>query len=173
MQVVIDNIKNIIDGLIASGIGRNNGQGQPDFDMESIEKIKWATSKSQAEKFQKSDEFSDFLLYLRPEAEFEDVDLRKKFDSAMNEIAQMVKPICEDKLSGLIVPGITNEPIGFSAPYVIQTIEFLLISLAQEILAEAEFGLVGPLPCKDLLEVYKAGHIVCGYDSENYAIVLY
>lgn len=173
VQIAVKKIEKIVEELVASGIGRNASRNQPNFDFESLESPIWVKSAKQAEKLQESDELGDFLLCLRPDGVFDDNSTRQEFGRALNDVAEQVKTICEIRLSELSIPGFKNEPVGFQPPYATQTLEFIIISLAQELYANMNYGLTHPLPCHDLIKVYQEGHIVCGYDSSNAAVVLY
>ncbi|MBK4217699.1 hypothetical protein JJJ17_17340 [Paracoccus caeni] len=173
MQIVVEEVRKTIEHLVRSEVGRNVGEGQPELNLQSFVAPIWAETAAKAEHLQEADELSDFLLYLRPEAEFDDPELRAQFSREMNEIAKLVKPICEEKLSGIEIPGFENEAVGFQPPYAVQTLEFVIISLAQELFAQKKYGLIDPLPCQDLLKVYQHGHILCGYDTADSAIILY
>lgn len=169
MQKIIDIYLAEIRDLISLGLGRKAGSTDRHLSapMESLPHIIWAESRRQAEQLQEQDELSDFLLFLRPDGEFATRDAKRNFDQTMNEVAARVRPAIVEMTSDLQVLGITNEPVGLGASDAIETFRAVAISGAQERVAELDFGLLDPLPCRDLLTIYRNGHILCGYIPEG------
>lgn len=176
MQEIIDTYLEEVRELIASGLGRKAGskERQLSLPMKSLPAFTWAVDRQQAEQLQAQDELADFLLFLRPDGDFADRDTKRKFDHDMNEVALRVRAPIVEMTDDLRVLGISNERVGLGASDAIETFRAVAISGAQERVAEQNYGLVDPLPCRDLLTVYKDGHLLCGYLPEGEGeIVLY
>lgn len=175
MQEILENYLEVLSEIVALGIGRSIGTHDSRLEiLVSLPKVVWAIDRQEAEELQTQEELGDFLLFLRPDGEFADPATKRSFDQDMNEVASRVRVAITEMTRDIQVSGFTNEPVGLGDSDVIVTFRAVAISGAQERVAEANYGLIDPLPCRDLLSVYRAGHILCGYlPEEEGQIVLY
>lgn len=174
LAIVVERFCTELNSWARSGIGKAVGLPPPaGLELRSLPGVAWASSLEEAVELQSRDELNDFLLFLRPELDGLTQSAERAFGQAMNDVAALARPAITNAVEGISWGVLPTDPDGWRPSHVQQTLTSVAISATQETVARHLVGLLDPLPALELLGVYRAGHILCGYRPAEECVVLF